>query len=132
MTLFSRSSGAPPSTPPTSKGNVALQLQISHYGAVVRHFLWCQHGTHKSEAGCTRHDLDPWQKRSVSSGQMQWRVDHIYILCLFILIVSSRTFGNTTPAESTVVSFDVLRHGRHKGGSHNVVPGLAHHFSWRP
>ena len=57
-------------------GNVALQLQISHYGAVVRHFLWCQHGTHKSEAGCTRHDLDPWQKRSVSSGQMQWRVDH--------------------------------------------------------
>lgn len=58
---------------------------------------------------------------------------YIFFICLFILIISSRTLGNTTPAESHLfVSFDVLRHGRHKGGSHNVVPGLAHHFSWRP
>lgn len=58
---------------------------------------------------------------------------YIYILYVYLIwIISSRTFGNTTPAESHLFfSFDVLRHGRHKGGSHNVVPGLAHHFSWR-
>lgn len=58
-------------------------------------------------------------------------INNVYIYIYFMFIYIDHFIKDFWKHHTSRKPPLFLRHGRHKGGSHNVVPGLAHHFSWR-